>query len=64
MMDLVVEILGIKNAMFAWAFEWYDIVVATIDLGVTGFGDLYSQKLIVMTDDGSNSNYGSVTWTP
>ena len=40
-MDLVVEILGMKNAMFAWAFAWYDIVVATVDLGVTGFGDLW-----------------------
>ena len=41
MMDLVVEILGIKNAMFAWAFAWYDIVAVTVDLGVTGFGDLW-----------------------
>ena len=40
MMDLVVEILGIKNAMFVQAFA-YDIVVATIDLGVTEFGDLW-----------------------
>ena len=40
MMDLVVEILGIKNVMFAQAFA-YDIAIATIDLGVTEFGDLW-----------------------